>query len=136
MPPVLIAFAGLPGVGKTTVARLVAKELGAAYLRLDTVEQALRELCKMEVGGEGYRLAYRVAADNLRIGLSAVADCVNPWALVRDEWAQTARDSGAAFLGVELYCSEAAELRLDTASLSAQDCAQAILRAARERITT
>ena len=38
----LIAFAGLSGAGKTTIARILAQRLGAAYLRIDTIEQALR----------------------------------------------------------------------------------------------
>lgn len=37
----LIAFGGLPGVGKTTVARAVAKGLGAAFVRVDEIEAAM-----------------------------------------------------------------------------------------------
>ena len=46
----------------------------AIHLRIDTIEQVLRELCGMEVEGEGSRLAYRIAADNLLLGLEVVAD--------------------------------------------------------------
>ena len=38
----LIIFGGLPGVGKTTLAKALAREWEAAYLRVDTIEQALR----------------------------------------------------------------------------------------------
>ena len=41
--PALVVLAGLPGVGKTTLARGAARRLGAAYLRVDTVEHALRD---------------------------------------------------------------------------------------------
>jgi predicted kinase len=34
----LIAFGGLPGTGKTTVAQAVARKLAAVYLRIDTLE--------------------------------------------------------------------------------------------------
>jgi predicted kinase len=40
----LIIFSGLPGSGKSTVAKIVAKRLGAVYLRVDTVEQAIRSV--------------------------------------------------------------------------------------------
>jgi predicted kinase len=37
----LIVFAGLPGTGKTTLARKLAKTLPAFLVRIDTIEQAL-----------------------------------------------------------------------------------------------
>lgn len=39
----LIIFSGLPGCGKSTIARALAKRLGAVYLRIDTIEQAIRD---------------------------------------------------------------------------------------------
>ena len=36
----LIVFGGLPGTGKTTVARELARQLGAVHLRIDSIEQA------------------------------------------------------------------------------------------------
>lgn len=38
----LIVFSGLPGTGKTTLARDLASRAGAVYLRVDTIEQAIR----------------------------------------------------------------------------------------------
>jgi hypothetical protein len=73
-----VYFCGLPGSGKSTLARAVARRYNAVYLRIDTVEQALRDLCSVDVQGEGYRLAYRIASDNLRLGHSVVADSCNP----------------------------------------------------------
>jgi predicted kinase len=35
----LIVVAGLPASGKTTIARLAARELGAMHLRIDTIER-------------------------------------------------------------------------------------------------
>ncbi len=60
--PILYIFSGLPGSGKSTLAKRLARLHNAAYLRIDTVEQALRDLCEVPVQGEGYRLSYRVAS--------------------------------------------------------------------------
>jgi predicted kinase len=38
----LIVFGGLPGSGKTTIAREVARALSAVHVRVDSIEQALR----------------------------------------------------------------------------------------------
>jgi DNA polymerase III delta prime subunit len=37
----LIVFSGLPGVGKTTIAQALARELRATYVRVDTIEDAI-----------------------------------------------------------------------------------------------
>jgi len=104
--PVLYLFSGLSGTGKSTLAQLIAQRLEAAYLRIDTIEQGLRDLCAVDVRGEGYRLAYRIAADNLRLGMSVVADCCNPIELTRREWEQVARDAQARHVNIELVCSD------------------------------
>lgn len=109
--PTLFIFAGLPGAGKTTLARQLARRLQAAHLRVDTIEQALRDLCHWQVEGEGYRLAYRIAADLLQTGLDVVADSCNPIELTRREWEQIAEQNGATFTNIEVICSDAGEHR-------------------------
>lgn len=107
----LYVFAGLPGAGKSTLASLLASHLGAAYLRIDTIEQALRDLCAIDVQGEGYALAYRLAADDLRLGISVVADSCNPIALTRRAWRSVAEDVGVPCVDVEVVCSDVDEHR-------------------------
>lgn len=109
--PTLFIFAGLPATGKTTLAQHLAADLNAVHLRIDTIEQALRDLCSIQVEDEGYRLAYRVATDNLRLGLSVVADSCNPIELTRREWEGVAQAEGAEFVNVEVVCSDLAEHR-------------------------
>jgi predicted kinase len=38
----LVVLSGLPGVGKTTIARELARATGAVHVRIDAIEQALR----------------------------------------------------------------------------------------------
>lgn len=109
--PVLFIFSGLPGSGKSTLAGALAQEVRAVYIRVDTIEQALRDLCRIAVEGEGYRLGYRIALDNLRLGLSVVADSCNPIELTRREWERVALDAGALHLNIEVVCSDIHEHR-------------------------
>lgn len=109
--PTLYLFSGLPATGKSTLAQRLAAHLGACYLRIDSIEQALRELCAMRVEGEGYRLAYRIARDNLRIGRDVVADSCNPIALTRAEWEEVAAGSAARAVNIAIVCSDPVEHR-------------------------
>jgi predicted kinase len=107
----LYVFSGLPGTGKTILSQRLAGQVKAVHLRIDTVEQGLRDLCGIVVEAEGYLLAYRVAADNLRLGVSVVADSCNSIELTRDEWETLARDTQAQCVNIEVICSDPLEHR-------------------------
>ena len=104
----LIVLSGLPGTGKTTIARTLATELAAVYLRIDSIEQSIRDAGR-SVEGEGYSVAHAVAEDNLRLGRTVVADCVNPWPLTRGEWRAVAARAGVRAVDVEIVCSDPGE---------------------------
>ena len=109
----LIVFGGLPGTGKTTLARLAAREYRAVYLRIDTIEQALRSSGALagEVGGAGYIVGYALAEANLRLGQTVVADSVNPLAITRDAWRKAASNAQSRIVEIEMICSDPAEHR-------------------------
>jgi predicted kinase len=106
----LILIDGLPGVGKTSIARELARAVGGLHLRIDSIEQALRN-CGLAVEGEGYVVGYAIAEDNLRVGGLVIADCVNPWPLTRDAWRAVAARAQVKSLDVEVICSDPVEHR-------------------------
>jgi predicted kinase len=106
-PAALIVFGGLPGTGKTTLSRELARRLSAAHLRVDVIEQALRS-AGHGVGPLGYGIANALAAENLQLGGVVIADCVNPVQASREGWRQTALRTSAHLIEIEMICSDPA----------------------------
>lgn len=104
---VLIIFGGLPGSGKTTIAKMLAQKLKAVYLRIDSIEQALIKVgvAEKEMDDKGYQVAYGLAAENLQLNMSVIADSVNPLNLTREAWRNVAHKNNMPFLEVEIICS-------------------------------
>lgn len=105
----LIVFGGLPGVGKTSVARKLAPLIAALHLRIDTIEDVLRGW--RPIDDLGYRIAYALAEENLRLGLTVIADSVNPIELTREAWRAVGERAGVRVIEVEFVCSDNAEHR-------------------------
>lgn len=110
----LIVFGGLPGVGKTAIAKSLASRIGAVLLRLDSLEHGFASAGIVDIsamGPAGYYAAQAAAADNLALDLDVVADMVNPFRITREAWRRTAQRAGKALLEIEVVCDDVGEHR-------------------------
>ena len=108
---ILYIFSGLPGTGKSTLAKIISKKVNGVYLRIDTIEQGIRELCNFNVQGEGYRLAYRIIEDNLKIGNNVITDQCNPINITRNEFNNIAQKCNRKYFNIEIICSDENEYK-------------------------
>src|SRR3954452_15975080 len=110
---VLVVVGGLPATGKSTISDRLARLVRAPYLRVDRIEQAIVAYSSLEhpVGVAGYAVAYALAAEQLRLALDVIVECVKPLAVTRDGWTSTAAEAGARIVEVEVVCSDPDEHR-------------------------
>lgn len=111
MKPILFIMSGLPGSGKSTLSRFLAKKYRIPYIQIDTIEQGLRDLCNIEVITEGYELSYRIAAEHLRLGIHTIVDSCNPINITRRAWETIAKNNHGLFINIEVICSDKNEHR-------------------------
>ncbi len=100
---------GLPCSGKSSVARAVARAIPAAYLSVDPVHGALGAfgIDKWDsVGKAPYAVVHRLAVVQLKVGLSAVVDAVNPFGSIRSDYQQVAQEQHADCLVVHAMYSD------------------------------
>lgn len=109
----LIVLSGLPGTGKTSIARILVRQCHATYLRIDTIEQAILASLRVpnDFGAVGYVVAYELARANLCLGGTVVADAVNPLTALREAWRAVAASASSEIVEVEVVCSNTGEHR-------------------------
>lgn len=108
----LIIMGGLPGTGKTTISKALARRLGAVHLRIDTIEHEIKKAPQLdydEMQDAGYVIAYRLAQDNLKLGNTVIGDSVNPIEITRAAWRKVATDIDMPFIEIETLCSDTDE---------------------------
>jgi predicted kinase len=117
--PQLIVFAGLPGTGKSSLARGLARELRTAYLDKDTIKD-----CAMRLAGEmsleqgaklagalSYELLIDLARDNLTLGSAVVVDSPAAYRTFREKIKAMARAVKADLKLIECICTDEQMLR-------------------------
>jgi predicted kinase len=110
----LIVFGGLPGVGKTALARAVAERFAATYLRIDGIEVALWRAGiarGQPTGLAAYVVAHAVAEGSLAAGATVVVDAVNPVEEARQGWRDLAHGLAKPLRVVEVVCLDETEHR-------------------------
>ncbi|MEN8619719.1 AAA family ATPase [Shewanella baltica] len=108
----LYILGGLPATGKTELSKFLAASLNAAYIRIDTIEQSLREQGFKNLYDEGYQIAFSIALDNLKNGIPVVTDSTNPVKESRNAWVGVAKKAQSSFTEIEVICSDKQEHRL------------------------
>lgn len=110
-PVVLVMMSGLPGVGKSSLARALAVRLRAAVVSVDPIEDAMVRSgipMSFETGVAAYEVGATVAVAQLRAGLPVIADAANLLEVGRDMWRAAAAPTGARMSVIEVVCSDQA----------------------------
>lgn len=108
---ILVAMAGLPGVGKSAVAEGLARALRCPVLSVDPIEAAMWHAGidrDQPTGLAAYVVAEDLAAEQLRMGNDVVVDAVNDAAPARQQWRGLAERCAVPLVFVEVVCSDEA----------------------------
>ena len=110
---VLAVFAGLPGVGKSTLAEQVGAVLPAAVLPVDTVDftMAAYDVTEPRPGYAAYGVVAALAEVQLRMGHNVIIDAVHPVKAARQQWVELAERLDVPLRVVEVVCGDDAEHR-------------------------
>ncbi|MFF1873930.1 AAA family ATPase [Kitasatospora herbaricolor] len=107
----LIAMAGLPGAGKSSVADALGRRLAAPVVAVDPIETAMWRAGvarSQPTGLAAYVVAEAVAGGVLALGQTVVVDAVNAVEEARGQWRSLADRHGVPLVFIEVVCSDPA----------------------------
>jgi predicted kinase len=105
----LIAMAGLPGSGKSTIAEIVGGRLRASVISVDPIESAILSAgidSDQPTGLAAYLVAEKLAEFVIDAGHHVIVDAVNAVDPAREQWVNLARDRGEVLKFIEVVCSD------------------------------
>ena len=117
----LIAMAGLPGAGKSSVAEALGRKLAAPVVSVDPIEAAMWRAGvarSQPTGLAAYIVAEAVASGVLALGQTVVVDAVNAVEEARGQWRSLAGRHGVPVVFIEVACSDPVVHRLRLESRS------------------
>ena len=106
---VLVVMSGLPGVGKSAIADALGRELTAVVISVDEIEAAMLRsgiAHSFETGLAAYNVGAALAAHQLRLGFSVIADAANYLEVGRQIWWSAGAAAGVEVHGIEVVCSD------------------------------
>ncbi len=105
----LVAMAGLPGTGKSTIGQVVASRLGIAVVSVDPIETAILQAgigADQPTGLAAYLVAETLAERVLMTGSGIMVDAVNAVAPAREQWVNLAQRMNEPLRFIEVICSD------------------------------
>jgi len=105
----LIAMAGLPGAGKSTIAVDLGNRLGIPVVSVDPIESAILSAgieSDQPTGLAAYLVAETLAESIVGIGGSIIVDAVNAVDPAREQWVKLAARHEVELRFIEVVCSD------------------------------
>jgi predicted kinase len=105
----LIAMAGLPGAGKSTIAEILGHRLGYPVVSVDPIESAILAAgieSEQPTGLAAYLVAEAIADAALANGVSLIVDAVNAVDPAREQWVALAEKYHEQLRFLEVVCSD------------------------------
>ncbi|CAN5415223.1 AAA family ATPase [soil metagenome] len=105
----LIAMAGLPAAGKSTLAEILGGRLSASVVSVDPIESAILEAgidSDQPTGLAAYLVAETIAGLVLESGHDVIVDAVNAVNPAREQWVDLAQSRGETLRFIEVICSD------------------------------